>query len=263
MGVTVSTQRKVSQPDAAEIASHRGGRVGICEACGYEWNARSTKGSKPARCPECGSSRRVWKDQMPAETLAEIEPLRHTINRKLAEPGTLKETLSSPPKPTPAARETAKQTKKIVDVAEVAEPVEAVTDPIAAETVTEPEKISLAGLPEGTVQTIKDPALYAENSLAEPGYVAWENEAGETEYGVIVREDLLEAMQETVAAETAASIVPVGLEDVEILREAGLLDVTPAEEVDDEETEEEEIEEEDTEDDPDEEPESKKQGIRL
>lgn len=245
-------------------------RVGICLTCGYERIARSAGGVKPSRCPECGSRKCEWEDRLSADELKEIEPLRHTVNRKLAESDTLKETLSSPPKPTPAARETAKQTKKIADVAKVAEPAEA-AEPTAAEIVTEPEKISLAGLPEGTVQTIKDPALYAENSLAEPGYVAWENEAGETEYGVIVREDLLEAMQETVAAETAAAIVPVGLEDVEILREAGLLDVAPVDEFGDEEgpedeepSEEEEIEEEEiTENNPDEEPEKKKQGIPV
>lgn len=271
MVVTESTQRKVSQTDAAEIASHKGGRVGICEACGYEWSARSTKGAKPSRCPECGSSKRAWEDQLTAERLKEIDPLRHTTNRK-KEDGAAAETTPPPmPKPTPAARETAKQTKKIADIAKVAEPAEAVTDPAAAETAPELEKISLAGLPEGTVQTIKDPALYAADTLAEPGYVAWENEVGETEYGVIVREDLLEAMQETVAAETAAAIVPVGLEDVEILREAGLLNVAHADEFDDEEeepededpNEEEEIEEEDTADDPEEEPEKKIQGIPV
>ena len=75
MVVTGSTHRKVSQTDAAEIASHKGGRIGICEACGYEWRARSTKGAKTSRCPECGSSKRVWEDQLSAAALAKVEPL--------------------------------------------------------------------------------------------------------------------------------------------------------------------------------------------
>lgn len=259
MVVTVPTQTKVSQPDAAEIASHKGGRIGICEACGYEWSARSTKGAKPSRCPECGSSKRAWEDQLTAEQLKEVEPLRHTTNRKKEEGGVAEITPPPTPKPTPAARETAKQTKKIADVTKIAE---------TAEAVTEPEKISLAGLPEGAVQTIQNPAYLADNPISEPGYVAWENEAGETEYGVIVREDLLEAMQETVAAETASAIIPVGLEDVEILREAGLLDVAEIEEPENEDEhddpeEEEEIEEEETGDEPEDEPETKKQGIPV
>lgn len=270
---TSNTRESVKIPgDISPSGKVQNKRVGICLTCGYERVARSAGGVKPSRCPECGSRKCEWEDRLSADELKEIDPLRHTTNRKKEE-GAAAETTPPPmPKPTPAARETAKQTKKIADVAKVVEPAEAVTDPAAAETVTEPEKISLAGLPEGTVQTIKDPALYAADTLTEPGYVAWENEAGETEYGVIVREDLLEAMQETVAAETAAAIVPVGLEDVEILREAGLLGVAHADEFDDEEeapededpNAEEEIEEEEiTEDDPEEEPANKKQGIPV
>ena len=48
MVVTGSTHRKVSQTDAAEIASHKGGRIGICEACGYG-NDMFPETSEPVR----------------------------------------------------------------------------------------------------------------------------------------------------------------------------------------------------------------------
>lgn len=207
MSEKLDTSKAVGKTTAPTAKKEK--RIGVCLECGYEWEARNPNLPRPPRCSQCGNkTNTAWKDKLSEDELQEISPKLHGLEEK-------------------RIVTTAKENTPINSTAEMKPDTLKENEQTLTENAESPKEVYISELDE-TVPLIENPELFEEtNEEKLLSYVAWENKAGELEYGAVVCKEIAEqaaAILSNIENPDAPEPQPIStVKDIEILKAAGLL----------------------------------------
>lgn len=180
--------------------------LGKCIDCGHTWQPRGKIGVKPNMCSRCKSENCIWVDKPDSPPEHKILDIKPVIIDADEEPACGISCNSVEP--------------QIIALSN--------TNELRPYAGTEEESLTvsevLRSVVGDNVQFIDNPTESLDYADAEePPIVVWQNTAGELSYGAIVNPETLEEVKEVLATREAETLKEPTLSDIDILREAGLI----------------------------------------